>query len=1480
MAHKYGATPGVRELAVEPGQAAMYYLWQLDPGASSYAIHLTVRAVSPDSDTEGALVDAFERVRAAHPALCARFAAGEGGLVQRIERDRGLEVRRHACDSTEAAAQTLREALAVPLDLTDGVCRLDLCRVGSISAPQAVYAAFVVHHIVADGVALDRLLGDLEQGADAAGFAAEYEHYMQLVQRRRGYPSTPAYERDRAFWADHLKEVTDLDLPLDRPRPPRQTFNGECMAFELDPQNSAALLAHAEVPGQSLLAVLMAAHATALHGFTGGQRDFAIGTTFHNRSQADASVVANLSNTLPVPAAVAPERGFAEYARELRRRLMRIARHRRLFTAHLPRSGARVDRAPLFQTHVLLQNAEIVRRVLGEEALVLPGVASPLHFVDQRPQEGQFELALEALHTGDRLAFTLKYNRDLFRPETAQAFAAALLGILSQVAADPDCNVGALAAGAEPPPAPRRDHVGYAVPDIEGALAMWGASQRLATIEGPLHDPLQRVDLCMVTTSAGDRIELVAGEGVQGLMARGPGPYHSCYEVTDLDAEITARRRAGQTLIAAPRPAPLFDQRRVAFLSTPLGLEELLEAPASPAQRIVVSADFTAAPLQERLATWARALGWRRRVEVADSTQIIEALLADDRALARERGEINLVLATTDPSWSRATCRTYAGELLQAAGAFTGRHEAAIALLLCPVPGAPTPTWPEDLPASPDVVALALHRFLPVPDRMEALMDPQAYRIGRVPYAPAGLDHVALALARVVHALDKPPHKVIVTDCDETLWGGVVGEEGPEGVRVEARHRALQAFLREQKAQGVLLALASKNAVTDVAEVFAKHPEMLLERDDFVAEKINWRSKPENLRALAAELDLGLDSFVFIDDSPVECAQMRAQCPAATVIHLAPELDVAGYLHRAWAFDMPRSTAAAADRTALYRTAARREAARSEAPSLVAYIEGLELEITLAPPREAELSRAVELTHRTNQFNLNGRPASAAALRDPSVAGRRVRLVAVRDRFGDYGITGLVALDVDGQGVAHVWQFLLSCRVLNRGVEHRLLQETGRIAAAAGAHELAFDAVDTGRNAPLQDFVCRLGVQPTAGARLSVEAALALDWREALKAPANPETSQPGEDGATTWRPPGQAHGPGAASPAVAPEVLEWIAVTLCQDQALSRFYRPHAPENSAEPTSHPDTDDGVPARLYRLAAQALGMERVDPERSFVELGGDSLAAVGFLASVGHTFGVEIGLLELFEAGNLHGLARRIQGRCLQTVHVLREPTGALEWQVVFAYPAGGDGSCYRSLVEELPSDCRAIAVNPDPKDQAVTLEELAEAGLARAAGLIDPAKPLVFAGWSMGAALAQIMASSWLKTSMSDVRLLMVDPIRPPRAPGPEAVAELVDTLLERLPGGVPEPTTGRDALERRVGRELGLLAAFHPAPLSIEAAVVFAERSFPSPEWDSEPLWREVLPSSTFARVDGDHVSVVTHPEVARALRGLRPDVPHVAD
>jgi FkbH-like protein len=357
----------------------------------------------------------------------------------------------------------------------------------------------------------------------------------------------------------------------------------------------------------------------------------------------------------------------------------------------------------------------------------------------------------------------------------------------------------------------------------------------------------------------------------------------------------------------------------------------------------------------------------------------------------------------------------------------------------------------------------------------------------RAPIAGAMQHRLAEEYVKFVRALVGGARKCLVVDLDNTLWGGVVGEDGVDGIRLGASYPG-SAYLRFQQLvqdlgrRGVILAIASKNNPADVDEVFARHPSMLLRKEDFAAVEVGWSAKSESLRRIAARLSIGLEHVVFVDDNPVECEEIRRALPQVQVIALPPQPErYVAELEREGLFDTLAISDEDRRRGDLYRQRAAAESVRAGAGSLEDFYRDLAMEIIVAPIGPVTLPRAAQLTQKTNQFNVTTRRYTeseiAERLRDDSWTGFTV---AVRDRFGDNGVVG-VALGRDTGRALEIDTLLLSCRVIGRTVETAMLAQLCDDAAARGLVALEGRFLPTAKNAPARDVFERHGFARDGG---------------------------------------------------------------------------------------------------------------------------------------------------------------------------------------------------------------------------------------------------------------------------------------------------------------------------------------------------------------------------------------------------------------
>ncbi len=323
-----------------------------------------------------------------------------------------------------------------------------------------------------------------------------------------------------------------------------------------------------------------------------------------------------------------------------------------------------------------------------------------------------------------------------------------------------------------------------------------------------------------------------------------------------------------------------------------------------------------------------------------------------------------------------------------------------------------------------------------------ASLDARFWQSSQAPFRHAFLKAHAQQLAKFVRALKGRTKKCLVLDCDNTLWGGVVGEDGVDGIALDAASVPGRYFYEFQNAvidlknRGVLLAICSKNNEEDVLQVFDQHNNCPLDRSHFVTWRINWQNKAQNLVSIAEELNIGTDSLVMVEDSPQECALINKFLPEVRVLAVPEDLErYPNLLADTALFDSTVVSDEDRRRTDFYQEERRRRQQRSSFADLTAYLKSLETVIQINEARGDELPRIAQLTQKTNQFNLTTRRYTEAEIRRLAEADdSAVFAMHVSDRFGDAGLTGVMIVRRDGDcGIIDT--LLLSCRVLSRQLE-------------------------------------------------------------------------------------------------------------------------------------------------------------------------------------------------------------------------------------------------------------------------------------------------------------------------------------------------------------------------------------------------------------------------------------------------------------
>jgi FkbH-like protein len=372
-------------------------------------------------------------------------------------------------------------------------------------------------------------------------------------------------------------------------------------------------------------------------------------------------------------------------------------------------------------------------------------------------------------------------------------------------------------------------------------------------------------------------------------------------------------------------------------------------------------------------------------------------------------------------------------------------------------------------------------------DGLASAFDPRNFYAAGCRFSRKGLARVVEAVDRVLQRIAAAPKKVLVLDCDGVLWGDVVGEVGVGrillgGDGLGRAHKDIQRAARRLGRTGTVLALASKNTAADVWEVFDRHPDMVLTRDDIAAWRIDWSEKADNLVEMAKDLDLGLESFVFLDDNPFEREKMRLALPQVTTLEFPG--DVAAWpalidgLDLFARFDATSEDAAKAQQ---YRSRAAFADARRGAADETSFLAGLEMQAVSAPLDATSLARAEQLAAKTNQYNLRIQRHTAAELKALAASKNTVAFMTrLGDRFGDHGAVGLTIARIAGD-TAFLDSFLMSCRVLGRHLDAWML---GRLASRLRDHGVRWlfaEFRDSGRNAVAADVLAAHGFARWAG---------------------------------------------------------------------------------------------------------------------------------------------------------------------------------------------------------------------------------------------------------------------------------------------------------------------------------------------------------------------------------------------------------------
>lgn len=803
--------------------------------------------------------------------------------------------------------------------------------------------------------------------------------------------------------------------------------------------------------------------------------------------------------------------------------------------------------------------------------------------------------------------------------------------------------------------------------------------------------------------------------------------------------------------------------------------------------RIVLAANFTIEPIGSPLMSLLGKVSIDAQIEFAPYNQVVQQLLDPNSLFSRNQKGVNVVFLrledlidsrTADLDFLKGqidTVRSNASDLAKRLAA-AERFGVPLFVFLCP-PSARIVAEPKlfsDLKSieqslKDDVSGIAnLYIFgtdhLTSRYLVETADNPKGNILGHIPYTAEFISALAAETVRKIDTFRRKPFKVLVLDCDNTLWDGIVGEDGVSGIGFSERRLFLQEFAVTQSESGMVVCLNSKNNEPDVWEAFDKRDDMVLKREHIVASRINWLPKSQNLRSLAEELQLGLDSFVFVDDDPAVCSEVRRNCPEVLTVLLPQETDYSRYFDHLWAFDRLKITNEDRERTKSYQNQALRRELQEKAGDMTEFLKSLELVCEISELAVADIPRVSQLTLRTNQFNSTTiRYTEADIRRLNSEDGKNVWTVRVRDRFGDYGLVGVVIFQEREESI-FVESLILSCRVLGRGVEHEIVRELGKKAKASDREFVSVNFVQTAKNAPILNFLVDVAGDPwmvedgVTTYRLTADAAL--ECAPGLKPAVGNGSGQ-----ADAEKPVGPA--PQLSDPNRFQAYLE-IADSLSIKGALP-------PDDDATELSRDDMRSEFRAArtdtekiLTQIWEKVLNIKNIGVADNFFEIGGDSMLAVTLFVEIEEKFGRWLPLYHLIDSPTIEKLALRIEAEAdssgLKYLVPIRAE-GNLPPLFCF-HAAGGNILNYLELANALGEDqpvyglqMRGVADKSETAHKRV--EEMAEEYLRELRGF-QPHGPYRLCGASFGGLVAYEAARQLREAGESVSILALIDTYAP----------------------------------------------------------------------------------------------------------------------
>ncbi len=511
-----------------------------------------------------------------------------------------------------------------------------------------------------------------------------------------------------------------------------------------------------------------------------------------------------------------------------------------------------------------------------------------------------------------------------------------------------------------------------------------------------------------------------------------------------------------------------------------------------------------------------------------------------------------------------------------------------------------------------------------------------------IPYIEEFYSYLALQITRKISNVMFEPYKVISVDCDNTLWEGVVGEDGVNGVKLKPKHIALQNFLIGKQQEGFLITLVSKNNLNDVLEVFNSRSDMVLKLEHIVEFKINWQSKSQNLIELAKSLNLGLNSFIFIDDNETEILEVMQNATEVFALHLSKELEnIDLFLDSLWILDKLKVTKEDLERTKMYVAEKSRSEVQKSSKTLFEFLETLNLELYFYKPTISDIPRISQLTFRTNQFN------STTIRRDEEECKRLllsedydIYCVSLADKYGDYGLSGVLFVKKDEKTVI-IDNYILSCRILGKGVEKSILATLSEL---YNSKTIKMPFIKSAKNAPFFEFAKGLNLSETIEDEkiiFEIDKNLTIDNYIKIFNYPKPtinmefkrvEKAQTIISNSTIFEYQNRLIGSNLNyKTLIFSNILNLIEKFKELEIKIS-----NSPKDATKPTNE------IELKISKIFEMVLNLQNIGIFANFFELGGHSLKALRLISLINKEFNSNLSIKDIFVQKNIHNLSKLV----------------------------------------------------------------------------------------------------------------------------------------------------------------------------------------------------------------------------------------------